>query len=426
VFKSEIFKNVSVLSGGVLLAQIVPFLFAPWIARIYDAQSFGEFAAILGILKVLIVIVNGRYDPAIVLPKKKADTYGLLIGNWVIALVFSVLVFVVLVIFQDSISYYLEIDFDVLDATLIMLCLLGMGFWQPINYLFIRNKEFLKMTYNKFVKSSSTVLFTILFGVFFQGSGVNGLVFGLTAGWLFIAVFSFLQSTKTIFNRFKKYSLFTRRMLVEYKYYPKYNALPAVLNSLGTQLGFYVFLYFFSTEVAGHYSFAKQYLHVPLSILGMSLSQVYFQRISEKYKQKVSILKEIKLLMLFLVLAAVLVCVIIVPFSEEIFIILFGEQWLASAQLSKLLIFAFSFQFVISPISMVLHALNKVKLASVFPLIYVISIGPLFAVEFENLANFLPIYVVAEIIPYVIYLSMIVFAVLQYEKGLINKQNVKA
>jgi len=120
------------------------------------------------------------------------------------------------------------------------------------------------------------------------------------------------------------------------------------------------------------------------------------------------------------------VCVIIVPFSEEIFIILFGEQWLASAQLSKLLIFAFSFQFVISPISMVLHALNKVKLASVFPLIYVISIGLLFAVEFENLANFLPIYVVAEIIPYVIYLSMIVFAVLQYEKGLINKQNVKA
>ncbi len=409
------------MSGGVLLAQLVPFLFAPWIARLYDAKSFGEFAAILGLLKILIVIINGRYDLAVVLPKKLVDTHGLVIGSWLISTIGAFLVFLILIPMQGTVSSYFEIDFDVYDALLVMLCLLGMGFWQPINYLFIRNKDFLKMTYNKFVKSSSTVFFTIVFGVFFQGSGVNGLMFGLTAGWLFIALFSFLQGTKEIFVRFRKYSLFIKRTLKRYQDYPKYNALPAVLNSVGTQLGFYVFVYFFSTEVAGHYSFAKQYLHVPLSILGVSLSQVYFQRISEKYRNRQSILKELKLLFGFLFLAAFAVCMVIVPFSKELFTFFFGVDWLLSAELSKLLIFAFAFQFVISPISMVLHALNQVRLASIFPIIYVITMGSMFLLDFEQMDSFLPVYVVAEIVPYVIYLGMILYAVLHYEKSLINK-----
>lgn len=424
MFKSEIFKNVSLLSGGVLLAQIIPFLFAPWIARLYDAQSFGEFAAILGLLKILIVIINGRYDPAIVLPANLVDTYGLLIGNWLITIFGSLIVFFALVFFQGLISSYFEFDFNTLDAGLIMLCLVGMGFWQPMNFLFIRNKEFLKMTYNKFVKSSATVVFTIIFGVFFQGSGVNGLFLGLTAGWLFISVFSFLQGAKPIVLQLKKYSLFTKRNLIKYSDYPKYNALPAVLHSAGTQVGFFVFVYLFSTEVAGHYSFAKQYLHVPLSILGVSLSQVYFQRISEKFQKKVSVRKELTTLFFFLMLVATLVCLLTFLFSEEVFELFFGEQWSISARMSKLLIFAFAIQFIISPLSMVLHALNRVKLASIFPFLYFASVGLLFTIEFSDVEKFLPYYLLAEITPYLVFLVMIIIAVLQYEKGLINKQTV--
>lgn len=86
--------------------------------------------------------------------------------------------------------------------------------------------------------------------------------------------------------------------------------------------------------------------------------------------------------------------------------------------MAKYLIFFFGFQFTVSPLSNILFALNRVKLASIFPVVYVASLSALFFLPQTELFQFLSWYVVAEIIPYVVYLGLIILAVFQYEKKL--------
>lgn len=420
MFKSEIFKNVSILSSGTVLAQLIPLLCAPIIARLFNAQDFGEFAAIMAVLNIFSVIVNGRYELTIVLPKDANRADSLLISSWIIGFALAIIFFISSVPLFDFISNYFQIEFGFLESFYVTISLMGIAIWQPLNYFFIRRKEYLKMTYNKFVKAISTVSVTILVGYFFTDYSINGLTLGLVIGWVLLATFSFIQGPFHSFRMMRKSANNGVEVLKEYVDYPKYNAFPALLNSFASQLGVYVFVYFYSTEIAGHYSFSKQYLFAPLSILGLSLSQVFFQRITEKFNNKKSVIKELKYLFFFLVGIAIIVCAIVIPFSEPLFNYIFGDQWAISAGMSKLLILYFTLQFVVSPLSTVLHALKKVKLASVFPVIYLCSMMSLFLIESTSLEEFLPIYVLAESIPYIAYLMIIYYAIRQYENRLIN------
>lgn len=418
--KSEVIKNISILASGTLFAQLIPLFAAPIIARLFNADEFGEFAAIMGIVQVASVVINGRYELAIVLPKKENDAIALLLGNWFLGCFASSLVVVIIILLANKIEVWLGLSLFWFHYTIIFISLLGLMIWQPVNYYFIRLKSFVKMTYTKFFKSLSIVTFTLFFGYFKGFFGLNGLLLGFGISWICTGVYSFFlvsqQTKQTDFNVSEK----IRLNLKKFNSYPKYNLLPAVINTMASQLGLYAFIFFFSTEVSGYFSFSKQYLYGPMSILGVSLSQVYFQRVSEKFQNRKSVVRELKILALFLLAVGSVLSLIIITFSVEIFDFVFGEKWREAAIMSKLLVFAFSIQFLVSPLSNVLHALNRVKLASIFPFLYILSLSILFLLPKMELNTFLGIYVMAEIIPYCVYLIIISWAVLQYEKSLIN------
>lgn len=401
-----------------MIAQIIPILAAPFIARLFNAEEFGEYAAILAVIQITSVAVNGRYELAIVLPKNDEDAKAILKGNFLIGVLVSLLVALFLVFFSNQISSIIDFELEFKHIILIFIALLGLMIWQPINFLFIRSKAFLKMTYTKFAKSITLVVLTLLFGYYKDLFELNGLLLGFSICWFLVGLYSLYLSKVSIFRNSKLSLSRIRKNLALYSSYPKFNLLPSVVNSLSAQLGLYLFIYLYSTEIAGHFSFSKQYLYGPLSILGVSLGQVFFQRISEKCKNNISVKKELGLLLLFLVGVGAIFSAIIMLFSVPLFDLVFGAKWNDAAIMSKVLIVAFAFQFVVSPLSNVLHALNRVKLASVFPFVYMFCLGALFLMPKLELHKFLPIYVAAEFVPYLIYLALIFYAVFEYEKKL--------
>ena len=68
---STFFKNGLTLSGGVALAQVLPFLFYPVLGRIYTADQFGLLASITSIITVLSVVGSGRYEAALVVVEER-------------------------------------------------------------------------------------------------------------------------------------------------------------------------------------------------------------------------------------------------------------------------------------------------------------------------------------------------------------------
>ena len=71
--KSEFGRNVLTLMTGTTIAQAIPIAISPILTRIYTPEDFGVFALYISISTIFAVIVTGRYELAIMLPKKNKD-----------------------------------------------------------------------------------------------------------------------------------------------------------------------------------------------------------------------------------------------------------------------------------------------------------------------------------------------------------------
>ncbi len=103
---------------------------------------------------------------------------------------------------------------------------------------------------------------------------------------------------------------------------------------------------------------------IPISFISQSVGSIFFQKVSESY-----LLKDYKTLkktfyhtlgVLFAIAAPAFV--ILYFFGEVLFTYIFGDNWLMSGKIAKMLSLVFLFQLVVSPLGIVLIAINKVKI----------------------------------------------------------------
>ena len=74
---SAFIKNSLTLSGGVAIAQVLPFLFYPILGRIFTAEEFGLLASLTSITSVLAVVGSGKYESAILIARDKHEAASL-------------------------------------------------------------------------------------------------------------------------------------------------------------------------------------------------------------------------------------------------------------------------------------------------------------------------------------------------------------
>jgi O-antigen/teichoic acid export membrane protein len=153
-----------------------------------------------------------------------------------------------------------------------------------------------------------------------------------------------------------------------------------------------------------------------MALIASSISNVLLQRVSEKNKLKLSIRKDLLSIFAFVSVAVILEIVFIMFWAEDIFKILFGDKWIYSGSISKILIWAFAFNFIISSFSSIFISLNKIKLLSFWQLFYFISILTLFFFNKLPFNNFLKVYTSIEVICCTVSALFIFYVVVKYEK----------
>ena len=157
-------------------------------------------------------------------------------------------------------------------------------------------------------------------------------------------------------------------------------------------------------------------LSVPLAIIASSISNVLLQRVSEKNKENLSIRKDLISILIFVAGGVIIEIGIIIFWAEDLFKILFGNKWLYSGTISKILVWAFAFNFIVSSFSSIFISLNKIKLLSIWQLFYFLAILSLFFFNNFSFNNFLKVYVVIEVICCSIITMLMFFVVIKYEK----------
>ena len=418
LLKSPIVKNLSIFVSGTALAQLIVIGFQVVLRRIYSPEDFGAFALYMSVVGIVATISSFRYEQAIILPKENTIGQNILKLSILLSLITFVLLLITFVLLDNQIVSIINFPVQYQNwLYFIPISILLFSISQSFNFYLIRIKRFKLSASNKLFRRTSEGIIQSLFGMFHRSFG---LFVGDIVGQLTVIVRTVLK-TKDSFN-FKIDLSELKIAAKRYKSFPLKNGIPSLMNALSLLLPIIIINRQFNEEVTGYFDLARMVLIIPLSLITASLSQVIFQRFSEKRNQKQSIKKEAWGIFISLIILALFFAIIIQFFGVYLFQFVFGIQWGSSGAYASILVWAFALKFVISPFNILFTAFEKIEILSIWQTFYFILILLLNYIPFVSIEHFLWAYVIIELISYSIAGLLNIGLIVKYERSIINSR----
>lgn len=416
---TDLFKNISTLVTGTLLAQLIPVLLQTLLRRIYPAEDFGAYAVFISLTGIFMVASSFRYEMAVVMPDKRNEAVNLAIGAILLSLVFNSLLFLVSFIFRKPFMEFLNLDTEYsFLLTLLPLVSFLFSSYQILNYYLVRYKRYKSISLNKFSRRFSEGIGQTTFGL--GGFFSSGLIWGNIAGHIINLISGIFQVTRSDFSL----RLFSwtkqRKMLKRYREFPTFNLIPALLNSICMHLPIILVNKFFTGETAAYFDLSRQVLVLPASILSLSISQVMLQNIAEKRRKKESFRNDLyKIILLLGALATVMVLIFSI-WAPYLFGMYAGADYQRSGEFARILVFGSALKLIVSPLSSIFAPLGQIKKVSIWHTFYFTLILSLSLLRNLDIITFLKIYLLLDILAYSILFVMIFWVSNNYEKKIIN------
>jgi len=363
--KNSIFaKNIITLITGTALGQTIIVISSPILTRLYSPEDFGILALYISIVSILSVVINLKYESAIVLPKddhKAQDLFFLSIG---IGFGLSVVLFLITVIFNQQLTEltgYPEFSFYLY---LMPLSTFFYGSFQALSSYMTRQQQFNQLALSNTLKGAGTAGTQISWGLVLQ-AGAFGLILGQIAGNGFASLYLIQSSFREIISRITpKIRENFKVVLVEYKLFPLFTSSTTLINAISQNIPALLLALLFSPAVAGFYAIAARIMLVPIGLISNSVRQVYYQRASQSFNQGHSIYPLFKKMTGNLALVGILPAFIMIIFGENIFSFVLGNSWGEAGIYASIITLWQYFVFINRPsaASLLILKLNHIQL----------------------------------------------------------------
>ena len=359
--KSEFNKNVFLLASGTAFAQALPIVISPILTRIYTPSDFGTLSLFIAIVSIFASIANGRYELAIMLPKKDENAIKVLSLTLIINLITSISLMLVIIFFHDQIIEYFSDNNLSNWLYFIPLVVFLQGAFNSFNYFHLRKKRYTILRNIRIAKSVSLTIPQVLLGLSKQGP------FGLIIGEIISSLFSLMYFIKIFFKKsylrlsfsFNDFS----NLATKYKNFPKYSMWGILSNVLSTQLINILISTIYGLSFLGFYSIVQRTLGVPSSLIGDSIGSVFFQSATEEKKTNGNAVKSFNYTSLRLIIIGIMIFVPLHFLIVDMFRLIFGENWTIAGEYAKILLPLFFMRFVAASLSNINNVFGQQKIA---------------------------------------------------------------
>ncbi|MEY3417143.1 MAG: hypothetical protein RL060_1255, partial [Bacteroidota bacterium] len=322
---SAFIRSLLTLMSGTILAQGFSLAAYPVLTYLYVPSEFGLLGLYAAILVLVVVLVNGGYETAIMLPSSDRDAHHIFAVCMVITVFTSLLSLVFVWIGITYLHHYIEDQNFLFWLYFLPLSVFLEGAFMAMSSLLNREKKYKVLTQAKIVQALSSSLMSILIGCLFKKI-TGGLILGFIGG----QIASFMAVVFVVAQGFSIKELRFYEMKVQancYKDFPRYAIGASYLNAVSRQLPFFLLPYFYvDKNVLGYFTLANKILTAPLTFIGTTISQIYFQKAARAQEQIESNLKQkTKQLSLLIAALSVVPMLVIVIWGKEIFAFVFGH-----------------------------------------------------------------------------------------------------
>lgn len=368
-FKNDFFKNIFTLITGNAIAQIIGLLAIPILSRMYTPEEFGEVALFIGIVNVIAIAANARYDMAIVPPKRSSQAFHLFAGSIGITMVVTLLLFIVIAVFKGTIASLFEAAVFKRIIWLLPLLVFLLASHKSMHFWFNRRKDYKTIAQNRVILSATQTGAKL--GRFMYSSGHLGLVVGTIVGEAVAWFVYVLKIVRKDFWRLKYLSFRSmQKAFVEYSNFPKFLMPMAVINAFSVNILIFSLSAIASSTIVGFYERAWRVINMPFSLLSTSFGNVFYEQMT-----RTSNPKRLYLVSYFANLAiASVVLTPIMFWGESIFTFVLGEDWTVAGTIAKLIVPLTVSNYATACVSNVFSVYKKNQLLLVWQIAYLVIV----------------------------------------------------
>jgi len=397
--KSEFSKNVLTLMTGTTIAQAIPIAISPILTRIYTPEDFGVLALFVAITSIFGSIANGRYELAIMLPKKDENAINIFALGLIITFSMSFILLVLVVLFNEQITELLKNDEISVWLYFVPISVFFTGLYNILNYFNNRKKYYKDIANATIIKSIATAVIQLSIGLI--KGGVSGLISGQLVSQIFanMRLFKNIIKDKVLVSNISKVKMIL--LAKRYKDFPKFSMPGILVNVSMTNITNILISSLYDITTLGYYSVVQRVINLPSSLIGGAIGNVYFQESSLEKQQTGIAIKSFMGVLKKLTIVGILPYFILFFVVEDIFPFIFGDNWKIAGEYAKIVIPLSLIRFIVSPISIAMTVFEKQKIGMYWQVsMFIISMSILFIAQYYKLEFGLFLYYT------VIYLSL--------------------
>jgi len=364
IWNSEFFRNVATLISGTSLAQTFSVLIYIILSRIYTEEDFGVFGLYMNILNITVIFSTAKYELAILLPKSERESVNLLGFSGLISVGVSLLLLVIVVSMNGMICSWLGSEEISVWLYFIPISTLMVGWFTSLRNFSNRQKRYKLIAGANIGQSVSNSLLKLGLGVVIAGAAglISGAIFGQLVGFLvFFMAHWRLNRSKVGWMNWGE----MKRLAKQYSLFPKYNMWQGLINNLSGAFPVFILSSYFSTGIAGFYTFGYMILYRPVNLIASAFYQVMFQRFVEKKHDNSAIRPEVLLFLKRTTQVLLLPFAISGIFFPDIFGFIFGDKWIEAGRYAQIILPWIFMVSLVMPLSFIPDLYKKQRVAMI-------------------------------------------------------------
>lgn len=357
ITRRKFIRNVAIVATGTAMSQTISVAFTPIITRIYGPEAFGLMGTFVSLGAIAIAVSAFAYPFAIVLPKKDADAMGIAKLSVYISITTASITAIILLTAGDWVFALLGAQAIAAFAMLIPVKMLFAAWLRVAQQWFIRKKQFKETAKIEVAKSFITNGGQAAIGWFYPIAAVLIILTTLESG---------IYTMMLYFNARKKQGILKKKkhksghegiekpqplMTLAKKYYdfPLYRAPVIFIDAVSGSFPVLMLSAFFGPASAGFYVLGQKLLKGSTKLIGRSVSNVFYPKITETAHKGKDVKKLIIQATLGLAGAGFIPYSAVIIFGPQIFSFVFGPEWTIAGEYARWMALTVFFAFISSP-----------------------------------------------------------------------------
>ena len=342
----------TLLTGGAL-AQLVPLLLGPVLARLFSPEAFGLFTAFATIAASVAVVACARYEYALPMARDEAEAAALL--------ALALRIWVGVVALSVPLAWGLHAAGRLPVAWALPLSVAATGLLQLLMMWSNRAEAYGALAASRFVQYAGAALLQVALGWWlWRGSAA-----GADAAWALVLgpVIAVALAAPLLARtapaggwsalwRVPGHAM--RSVARRYRDFPLLNTPHAFLGTLQDALAVALLIAWSGEAAAGFWGLALRYLKAPATLVGTAVSQALYPRLTQSTPAEAQrAVRQVMALLGALALVLMLVLLLVGPW---LFATVFGAQWRDAGELARALAPYIAAHFVAAPLAVVTMA----------------------------------------------------------------------